>query len=253
MRSRNQREDPVPHPEGPTRPQHGKSVYPIRVIVVYYSRFGAIQTLAEQIAEGARQVGGVEARLLHADEWHIGESRPQITDGPGAQRAAVLNQMTSADAIIAGSPGYFGSMASPLKRLFEECLTAARPPTVDRTRPWRAYQFRNKIGAAFTATATPHGGNEQTLHSILTLLMHLGMIVVTPGQGQPILENEAAPYGPTAITGPTGDWAPTEQVLAQARDLGQSVAQVALWLRLGQVRWPSDAVKLATGPSPQGL
>lgn len=234
----------------PSHPHSRRSIYPIRIAVVYYSRFGAVEALAEKIAEGAKEVSGIEALLIRVDDWQIGEPVPgPATDGGSRQRAAMLGKLISADAIIVGSPGYFGSMAAPVKRLFEECATSARPPVTDRTRPWRQYLFRNKVGGAFTATATPHGGNEQTLQSILTMLMHLGMIVVTPGQQQPILENDAAPYGPTAITGPSGDRVPEEAVLESARTFGRYVAEVTLWLRLGQTRWPNPT-RLDESPSP---
>lgn len=223
------------------RRSRSRSVYPVRLLVVYYSRFGAVATLAERVAEGARQVGGTEVRLLRVDEGFLGDGGGRDGRAAISRRAAVLNQLTSADALVVGSPGYFGSMASAVKRLFEECATAELPPATDRSRPWRQYLFHNKVGAAFTATATPHGGNEQTLLSILTMFMHLGMIVVTPGQQQPILENESAPYGATTITGPTGDRDPTESEQEAARRLGQQVAEVAVWLRLGQVRWPTTA------------
>jgi NAD(P)H dehydrogenase (quinone) len=128
-------------------------------------------------------------------------------------------------------------MASPVKRFFEDCVTASAPPTTDRSRPWRHHRFRDKVGAAFSGSATPHGGNEQTLHSILTMMMHLGMIVVTPGQGEPILVNDAAPYGVTTVTGPDGDWLPDEHVRGAARDEGEHVAMIATWLRQGRLDW----------------
>ena len=216
-----------------------RTVYPVRLLIVYYSRFGAIETLANRVAEGAQQVEGTEVRLLPVDD-SFPETGGAVKDGGAAvaRRAALLNQMVSSDAIVVGSPGYFGSMASSVKRLFEECATSAFQPGTDKSRPWRQHLFRNKVGAAFTATATPHGGNEQTLHSILTMFMHLGMIVVTPGQQQPILENDSAPYGATTTTGPTGDRTPSDSEQDAARSLGHQVAEVAVWLRLGQARSP---------------
>jgi NAD(P)H dehydrogenase (quinone) len=153
------------------------------------------------------------------------------------RRAILLQRLVSADALIVGAPSYFGSMASPVKRLFEDCVTASAPPTTDRSRPWRQYLFRDKVGAAFASSATPHGGNEQTLHSILTMLSHLGMILVTPGQAPPILENEAAPYGATAVAGAQGDRLPSEAEQDAARALGQQVAEVSHWLHWGRTEW----------------
>jgi NAD(P)H dehydrogenase (quinone) len=211
------------------------SSYRPKILIVYYSRFGVLKLLAERIAEGARQAMNAEASLLQVEDQPIEELRPGEDEHMMAQRrAVVVNQLASADALIVGAPSYFGSMASPLKRLFEDCVTASGIASPDRSRPWRHYLFRNKVGAAFTSSATPHGGNEQTLQSILTMLMHLGMIVVTPGQCEPILENESAPYGATAIAGSGGDRLPSDLEQSMARALGQQVAEVTTWLHWGR-------------------
>lgn len=209
-----------------------------RVLIVYYSRFGAIKSLAEQVAEGARRVPNIETEMLEVEDLPIEALRPSEREHEmQMRRATVVGRLGSADALVVGAPAYFGSMASPVKRLFEECATASNPPATDRSRPWRHYLFRDKPGGAFTTSATPHGGNEQALHSILTMMMHLGMIVVTPGQQMPILENDAAPYGATAITGATGNRIPTEIEMEGARALGQRVAEVATWLAWGRTEW----------------
>ena len=210
----------------------------IRVLVVYYSRFGVLKALAEGIAEGARRVPGVRAELFEVEDRPVEEVRSgESGAGMGRRRAAILNRLTVADALIVGAPAYFGSMASPVKRLFEDCATASTPLTTDRSRPWRNHLFHGKVGAAFTASGTPHGGNEQALHSILTLMMHLGMVLVTPGQRPPILEHSAAPYGVTAVAGPDGDRPPTQDDRDAARELGEQVAEVATWLVWGRQEW----------------
>ena len=209
-----------------------------RVLIVYYSRFGAIKSLAEHVAEGARRVPNIETDMLEVEDLPVEALRTgEREHDMQMRRATVVGKLGSADAFVVGTPAYFGSMASPVKRLFEECATASAPPAMDRSRPWRHYLFRDKAGGAFTTSATPHGGNEQALHSILTMLMHLGMIVVTPGQQMPILENDAAPYGATAITGAEGNRIPTEIEREGARALGQRVAEVATWLAWGRTEW----------------
>lgn len=211
---------------------------PLRVLVVYYSRFGVIRQMAEEIAAGASRVDGVVTDLLQVEDAPLGLALPGETEQAMLRRrGAIVERLAEADAIVVGSPAYFGSMASPLKRLFEDCATAPSPLLPDESRPWRGHLFRNKVGAAFTSSATPHGGNEQTLHSILTMMMHLGMIVVAPGQREPILEHLSAPYGATAVTGATGAHELTEEERVQARDLGQRVAEVANWLDLGHRAW----------------
>lgn len=209
-----------------------------RVLIVYYSRFGAVKSLAEHIAEGARRVPNIETDFLDVEDLPVEALRPgEDEHDMRMRRAIVVGKFGSADAFVIGAPAYFGSMASPVKRLFEDCATASNPPATDRSRPWRHYLFRDKPGGAFTTSATPHGGNEQALHSILTMMMHLGMIVVTPGQQMPILENDAAPYGATAITGAEGNRIPTDAEMDGARNLGQRVAEVATWLQWGRTEW----------------
>jgi NAD(P)H dehydrogenase (quinone) len=205
-----------------------------RVLIVYYSRSGSIRSLAEQIAEGARGVPGTVVELLEVGEEPLSAPRPGESDDDRRRRQLdLLNTLSRSHAVIAGSPAYFGSLASPLKRFFEDSASA-ESAVLDRSRPWHHYIFRDKVGAAFTSSATPHGGNEQALHSILTLMMHLGMIVATPGQRGPILEHQAAPYGATAVTGPRGQHSPSEREVEEARYLGRRVATLAGWLRAGQ-------------------
>jgi NAD(P)H dehydrogenase (quinone) len=195
--------------------------------------------MAEYIADGARSVPGADVHLMEVEDLPIDILRPGENETDHLLRRGVLmERITGADALVVGAPAYFGSMASPVKRFFEDCLTAeSPPPATDRSRPWRHTALRDTVGAAFTASGTPHGGNELALHSILTLFMHLGMIVVTPGQGQPILGNPAAPYGATAITGASGDDLPTAQEQEAARALGVRVAHVATWVSLGRTEW----------------
>ena len=229
-----------------------KSVPAVSILIVYYSRFGVVKRLADLIADGARREDGAGIEFLEVGDRPIEEVLPGEDEVEMAsRRAVVLNRLADADALIVGAPGYYGSMASPVKRLFEDCGTASNPPLSDRTRPWRHFRFHNKVGAAFTSTATSHGGNEHTLLSILTMFMHFGMIVVTPGQQQPILENDSPAYGASAVTGPEGDRPPTESEEEAARNLGQRVAQVTLALKRGSVHF-GDADELRGQPRAYG-
>jgi len=214
---------------------------PIRVMVVYYSRFGAVERLAKCVAEGVERAENVVADLMKVEDQPIDELRPgEDQDAMLRRRAEVINRFIMADAIVVGSPGYFGDMAAAIHRLFEDCATGARASVIDRTRPWRHYLFKDKVGAAFAATGTPHGGIEATLLAILRMFMHFGMIPVTPGQQQPILEDESTPYGATTTTGPTGNRPPTEADEEQARRLGQRVAEVTTWLVIGAGEWAAN-------------
>ncbi len=203
----------------------------LQLLIIYYSRFGAIKALADQIAEGARQVNGVDIEFLEVEEQPIEELRPgEKVEDMERRRSNILKQVAKADALIVGAPAYFGGMASAVKRLLEDIATHNSPAFTERTRPWRHYLYRDKVGAAFTSSATPHGGNEMALHSILTLMMHLGMIVVTPGQHEPLLEHVAAPYGATTVAGPQGNRTATGEEREAARELGQRVAEITAWL-----------------------
>jgi NAD(P)H dehydrogenase (quinone) len=208
------------------------------ILIVYYSRFGVLRLLADRIAEGAREINGIKVELLEIDDRPVDELRPgESPEDMARRRARVLNRLISADALIVGAPAYFGSMAAAVKRLFEDCVTASVPLESTPSRPWRHTLFRGMTGAAFAASATPHGGNEQALHSILTMMMHLGMVVVTPGQRPPILEDEGSPYGATAVSGPDGDRQPDAAEQKSAWALGRQVAEVATWLRWGHREW----------------
>lgn len=219
-----------------TAAEPGSLTEPVRVLVICYSRFGAIRDLAGYIREGIARVPGTASDLLEVGEDPLPELQGEAArdEAANGRRTVLLNRLAQADAFIIGSPAYFGSLAASLKRFFED-VGVASSPLLDRTRPWHHYLFRDKPGAAFVTSATPHGGNEQALQSILTLMMHLGMLVVTPGQRGPILDQPAAPYGATAITGPSGHRGLTEAEIGEARDLGQRLAEVAMRLRVGRL------------------
>src|SRR5215212_746700 len=99
-----------------------------RILIVYYSRFGALRSLAECIAAGTREADGITVGLLQIDDQPIGEPRPgESTDDMASRRAGIIKRLSSADAIVVGAPAYFGSMAAAVKRLFEDSVTASMP------------------------------------------------------------------------------------------------------------------------------
>lgn len=207
----------------------------VEVLVVAYSRFGVLERLSQLILEGVRSVPGASAHIIVVPDEPIDGLLPGESELERNRRLELLlERLRVADALIVGAPAYYGGMASPMKRFFEDILTAGSAPPVDRTRPWHRDLLRDKVGAAFTASATPHGGNEMALHSILTMFMHLGMLIVTPGQAEPLLLNPGAPYGATAISGPSGDEPPTAEEEAAARELGIRVTRMAGLLRAGR-------------------
>jgi len=127
-----------------------------------------------------------------------------------------VDEMIEADAIAFGTPTRFGSMTASMKKLFDSL-----------GRPWMEGKFYGKVGAAFCSTGTLHGGAEMTMISMFIPMYHLGMIVVTPGYGDPALFEAGSPYGAASVSGPMSDQSPTENDLVVARFHGRRIAEVA--------------------------
>ena len=194
----------------------------VKVLVIFDTRYGDVRKLAEAVAEGAREVEGAEVALRRVEitepeaviqqneRWSEENERfraiPQVT----------VEEMTEADALVFGSPTRFGIMSAPMKKLFDSL-----------GRPWMEGKFYGKVGAAFSSTGTPHGGTEMTIISMFIPMYHLGMVVVTPGYGDPAFYEAGSPYGAASVSGPMSDRPPTENDLAAARFQGRRVAQVA--------------------------
>jgi NAD(P)H dehydrogenase (quinone) len=192
------------------------------VLVLYYSSYGHIEQMADAVADGARSVGAnVEIRrvaetappeIVTAARFKTDAAHPLI-DGP--------ETLAQYDAIIVGAPTRFGRMPSQMASFWD--ATGGL---------WFTGKLIGKVGGAFTSTATQHGGQETTLFSIITNLLHHGMIVVGlpySFQGQQRLDEVTggSPYGATTITGGDGSRQPTENELAGARHQGELIAQTA--------------------------
>lgn len=192
-----------------------------KLLVVYYSSFGHIETMAEAVAEGAKSAGA-EVDLRRVAEV----LPPEVTQAMHFkldQKAPIADPMSLAgyDAIIVGTPTRFGRMPAQMALFW------------DQTGPlWMQGALTGKVGAAFAATASQHGGQETTLFSVLTNMLNHGMMVVgLPGafQGQMGVEEVkgGSPYGATTISGPDGSRMPSQTDLDGARYLGGHVARVA--------------------------
>ena len=192
------------------------------VLVLYYSSYGHIEQMADAVADGARSVGAnVEIRrvaetappeIVTAARFKTDAAHPLI-DGP--------DTLAQYDAIIVGAPTRFGRMPSQMASFWD--ATGGL---------WFTGKLIGKVGGAFTSTATQHGSQETTLFSIITNLLHHGMIVVGlpySFQGQQRLDEVTggSPYGATTITGGDGSRQPTENELAGARHQGELIAQTA--------------------------
>ena len=192
-----------------------------KVLVLYYSSYGHIETMAKAVAEGARAAGASVdiKRVPETAPKEVAENAHFKLDQ--AAPVAVINDLANYDAIIVGCPTRFGRMPSQMAA----CLDQAGGL-------WMKGTLNGKVGGAFTSTATQHGGNEATLFSIITNLLHFGMTIVGlpySHQGQMTLDEivGGSPYGATTIAGGQGQRQPSKIELEGARHQGEQIARTA--------------------------
>ena len=192
-----------------------------KVLVLYYSSYGHLETMAQAIAEGVR-AGGASVDVKRVPETvplEVAKSAHFKLDQ--AAPVATIAELVDYDAIIIGAPTRFGRMPAQMATFLDQAGGL-----------WASGALHGKIGAAFTSTATQHGGQEVTLFSIITNLLHFGMVVVGlpySHQGQMTLDEVVggSPYGATTIAGGQGQRQPSAIELEGARHQGQLVAQTA--------------------------
>lgn len=192
-----------------------------KVLVLYYSSYGHIETMANAVAEGVRS-GGAEAVVKRVPETvprEIAEKAHFKLDQ--AAPVATVDELANYDAIIVGVPTRYGRMASQMAAFWDQAGGV-----------WAKGLLVGKVGSVFASTATQHGGQETTLFSAITNLMHFGMVIVGlpySFQGQMTLDeiSGGAPYGATTIAGGQGQRQPSENELAGARFQGKLVAHTA--------------------------
>jgi NAD(P)H dehydrogenase (quinone) len=185
-----------------------------KVLVLYYSAHGHIAHMADAIAEGARSAGAEVAVKRVPDLEGVTAARPD-------DAIATVDELAEYDAIVVGTGTRYGRMSGPLAMFLDQTGGL-----------WARGALNGKVGAAFTATATQHGGQETTLFAIITNLLHFGMTVVGLDYGyaaQMTLDEVAggAPYGATTIAGGRGERQPSQIDLDGARYLGKRVAETA--------------------------
>lgn len=202
----------------------------VNVQVIFYSTYGHVHSLAQAIAEGAREVAGAQVEVLQVAETlpaevlqKMGavEARKAFADVPLANP----KRLAEADAIVIGTPTRYGS------------ATAQMCAFLDATgQLWATGALIGKVGSAFTSTASQHGGQETTLLTMSTFFFHQGMVIVGVPYSTPELSNLSevsggTPYGASTIAGPRGERQPTANELAIARAQGRHVAQIASKLK----------------------
>ncbi|MGP4003086.1 NAD(P)H:quinone oxidoreductase [Streptomyces sp. 8N706] len=194
-----------------------------KIAVVVHSLAGSTLTLASAVAEGATKAGDNEVRLLRVPDLRSDEdiaADPRIgrlfSERVAQHPVASTDDLAWADAVILGSGTRFGGMSAAMRNYLEGSASL-----------WMSGALQGKVGAAFAAASTPHGGMEQTVHDLLTAMMHFGMLLVSPGYADQVQFRASSPYGSVAQAGgPTG-LLPTEDDLESARFLGRLVAQTA--------------------------
>jgi NAD(P)H dehydrogenase (quinone) len=198
----------------------------MKVQVIFYSMYGHIYRMAEAVAQGARQVQGAEVELLQVPEL-IPED---VLEKSGAKKAreafahipiAKPADLADADAVIFGTSTRFGNMCAQIRNFLDQTGGL-----------WAQNALVGKVGSVFTSTATQHGGQETTITSFHTTLLHHGMIIV----GLPYSETRqttleeitgGSPYGASTISAGDGSRWPSENELAMARFQGHHVASIA--------------------------
>jgi len=192
-----------------------------KVLVLYYSTYGHIETMAQAVAEGARSAGA------QVDLKRVPETVPQELARSAhfkldqAAEVATVAELENYDAIIVGAPTRFGRMPGQMASFLDQAGGL-----------WMRGALHGKVGGAFTSTATQHGGQEVTLFSILTNMLHFGMILVGlpySHHGQMTLDKVVggSPYGATTIAGSKGERQPSDIELEGARYQGSLIAKTA--------------------------
>jgi NAD(P)H dehydrogenase (quinone) len=198
-----------------------------KVLVLYYSSYGHMEQMANAAAEGAREAGA-EAAVKRVPELvpeEVARKSGFKLDQPAP--LATANELPDYDAIILGIPTRYGRMSSQMANFLDQTGGL-----------WARGALNGKVGSVMSSTATQHGGQETTLFSGITNLLHLGMVIVGlpySYQGQMTLDEIVAgsPYGATTIAGGQGQRQPSKNELDAARFQGRLVAQVADRLRTG--------------------
>lgn len=201
--------------------------------IIFYSMYGHIYRMTEAVAQGVREVKEVEVEIFRVPELIPDE----ILEKSGAKAAQKVfahipviqpDQTVNADAYIFGTPTRFGNMCAQMRNFLDQLGGL-----------WLKNIFVGKIGSVYTSMGTQHGGQETTITSFHSTLLHLGMILTgVPYSEKRLLNMEeitgGSPYGAATLAGIDGKRMPSENELAAARFQGKHVAELALALKLGR-------------------
>lgn len=197
----------------------------MKILVVYYSMYGHVHRMAEAVAEGAREVAGAEVELRRVPET-LPDAVLEQMGAVEAQKSlshipiVTVDELAAVDAIIFGTPTRFGNMCGQMRQFLDATGQL-----------WAKGALVGKVGSVFASSATQHGGQESTILSFHTTLLHHGFVVVGlpyAFQGQMTLDeiSGGSPYGASTITGSNGQRFASENELAAARYQGRHVAAI---------------------------
>jgi NAD(P)H dehydrogenase (quinone) len=193
-----------------------------KILVLYYSTYGHIEKMAEAIAEGAKTVAGTSVTIKRVPETVPAEIA-KTSHFKLDQKApvATVDELADYDAIIFGTPTRFGNMAAQMRNFLDQTGGL-----------WAKGALIGKVGSVFVSTATQHGGQETTITSFHTTLLHHGFVIVGTPYSCSGLTNMGeitggSPYGATTLAGPDGSRQPSENELAGARYQGRVIAETA--------------------------
>jgi NAD(P)H dehydrogenase (quinone) len=196
-----------------------------KILVLYYSMYGHIETLANAVADGARGIAGSSGDIKRVPELMTEDVARRVgAKIDQAAPVATVDDLAGYDAIIFGTPTRFGNMCAQMRNFLDQT-----------GRLWMAGGLIGKIGSVFTSTGTQHGGQETTISSFHNTLLHHGMIIVGVPYSCQELTNMSeitggSPYGAGTLAGGDGKRQPSENELAIARFQGAHVARIALKL-----------------------
>lgn len=193
-----------------------------KLLVLYYSMYGHVETMANAVAEGARRVQGAEVTLKRVPELMPEEAaRKAGAKLDQAAPLATVDELAHYDGILFGAPTRFGNMCAQMRNFLDQT-----------GKLWVANALVGKIGSVFTSTGTQHGGQETTITSFHSTLLHLGMVIVGVPYSCKELTNMqeitgGSPYGAGTLANSDGSRKPSANELAIARFQGEHVARIA--------------------------
>jgi NAD(P)H dehydrogenase (quinone) len=198
----------------------------MKIQVVFYSMYGHVHTMAEAVAEGARQVPGAEVAVYQVAEL-VPDAALERSGAKAARQAfahvplAQPQQLADADAVLFGTPTRFGNMAAQMRNFLDQTGGL-----------WAQGKLIGKVGSVFASSASQHGGQESTILSFHTTLLHQGMVIVGlpysfAGQMKMDEITGGSPYGATTLAAGDGSRQPSANELEGARFQGRHVAEIA--------------------------